>query len=136
LEIKIQKARPTKINLSSKLSRKRSSAAAAAGGVRIFKRKARTHHICCVVNLNSVQILPAKHIYPQEAKNKGIGGSVKVDVVIDEGGNVIWAKFISGPEVFKNSVLTAACNSRFNPINRLGKVVKASFVIKYNFTNK
>jgi TonB family protein len=71
--------------------------------------------------------------YPKEAKKKKAGGTVKIDVVIDQSGKVIWAKIISGPKVFRENSLKAACASKFEPVKVNGNFVNATSVLSYNF---
>jgi periplasmic protein TonB len=50
-------------------------------------------------------------VYPELARAKGITGKVVVDVTIDNQGNVIKAKVISGKQIFRQSALDAAMRS-------------------------
>ena len=60
-------------------------------------------------------------------------GLVKVQILIDEQGLVIWAKAIEGPESFYRVAVDAARRSRFTPTRLMGQPVKVNGVIIYNF---
>ena len=75
-----------------------------------------------------------KPSYPAAAVALNLQGKVDVQVLIDEHGNVISAKAVSGPSMLKNAAEQAARNARFTP-TLLSKVpVKVTGVIVYNFT--
>src|SRR2546423_1712071 len=71
--------------------------------------------------------------YPKEARKTRESGQVKVQVLIDEQGSVIWAQAIEGPEVFREVAVEAARRSRFTPTRLMGQPVKVNGVIIYNF---
>lgn len=71
--------------------------------------------------------------YPATARQMGIRGVVKVQVLIDEEGNVESAKAIDGPALLRSSSTSAARNSRFTPTLLNKKKVKVRGVILYNF---
>jgi TonB family protein len=84
-----------------------------------------------VVNGKAVDL--PKPEYPAAAIAAGLGGTVKVQVVIDELGNVISAKAVSGPELLTGPASAAAFQARFKPTTLSGQPVKVSGVIVYNF---
>ena len=92
-----------------------------------------------VVNLSSVVIkgnalsLP-KPIYSQIAKTMKLQDDVVVQVLIDENGNVISAKAVSGHPVLIPETLKAARQARFKPTTLSGQPVKVSGLITYKFT--
>jgi len=71
--------------------------------------------------------------YPKEARKSHESGLVKVQVLIDEQGSVIWAQAIEGPESFHAVAVEAARRSRFTPTRLMGQPVKVNGVIIYNF---
>ncbi len=77
-----------------------------------------------------------KPTYPEEAKRQKISGVVQVEIVIDEQGDVIWAKPIEGHPLLRESSLRAACLSRHSPYRISGEAVKASGFISYNFLSE
>jgi TonB family protein len=71
--------------------------------------------------------------YPKEAKAAKATGTIRVQVVIDEEGRMIWAKAVSGPSLLQEVSVKAACRARFLPIKISGRAVKAEGIITYNF---
>ena len=61
---------------------------------------------------------------------------VVVRVLVDEKGNVVSARAISGHRLLKQAAVTAARNTRFSPTRLSGQPVKVSGVITYNFVLK
>jgi len=70
--------------------------------------------------------------YPAYAKFRP-GGTVKVEVLIDEKGKVESAKVVSGHPFFRAAALKAARKAKFEPYRISGKPVKARAIIVYNF---
>lgn len=85
-----------------------------------------------VVNGKARNLVTPK--YPLPAKNIGAKGAVKVQVVIDENGNVISATAVSGHALLRNSAENAAKASKFTPTTLTGQKVKVTGFIIYNFT--
>lgn len=75
-----------------------------------------------------------KPTYPAAAKAVRAGGTVNVQVTVDENGNVIEATAVSGHPLLRSSAVQAARESKFNPTLLSGKKVKISGIIVYNFT--
>ena len=72
--------------------------------------------------------------YPQPAIMLNIQGTVTVQILIDEQGNVVSAKATSGHALLRAAAEKAARNAKFSP-TLLSKVpVKVTGVIHYNFT--
>jgi TonB family protein len=71
--------------------------------------------------------------YPAAAKAIRASGSVNVQVVIDENGNVISAKAVSGHPLLQAAAVQAAQQAKFKPTLLSGQPVKVSGVIVYNF---
>ncbi len=72
--------------------------------------------------------------YPLPAKAVGASGAVNVQVTIDEQGNVVSAKAVSGHPLLRDAAERAARNAKFSP-TYLSKVpVKVNGLIVYNFT--
>lgn len=85
-----------------------------------------------VVNGQAISL--PKPPYPQMAQAVRAGGAVNVQVTIDESGNVISAKAVSGHVMLRKVSEDAAWKARFTP-TLLSKVpVKVTGVIIYNFT--
>jgi TonB family protein len=71
--------------------------------------------------------------YPAIARAAHASGSVTVQVVVDENGNVISAHATSGHPLLQPTAVAAARGSKFSPTKLSGQPVKVSGVIVYNF---
>ena len=76
-----------------------------------------------------------KPAIPAAAKVAKAAGTVSVQVLIDENGNVVSANAVSGNELLRASSVVAARNARFEPTKLSGKPVKVSGVINYHFAS-
>lgn len=83
--------------------------------------------------VNGKAILLPKPSYPFEARETRAGGTVKVQILIDEAGKVISAQAIDGPWVLQFASREAACKAKFSLTTLEGHPVKVSGVITYNF---
>jgi protein TonB len=77
-----------------------------------------------------------KPAYPQAAKIMHLGGSVKVQVLIDETGKVVSAQVLEGHPILSAPAAQAARQARFSPTILGGNPVKVSGYIVYNFTQQ
>ena len=83
--------------------------------------------------LNGRAVKLAKPHYPRAAREARVSGTVEVRVLIDETGQVVSAKAISGhPELWGASE-EAARKSEFTPTRLDGRPVKVTGSILYNF---
>ena len=71
--------------------------------------------------------------YPAPAKSVGIKGEVKVQVLIDEDGNVVSASVVSGHPLLTQAAVKAARSSKFSPTTLSKQKVKVTGIIVYNF---
>jgi periplasmic protein TonB len=83
--------------------------------------------------LNGKAISLPKPAYPAIAKQAHAAGTVVVQVVIDENGNVISARAVSGHPLLQAVAVGAARQARFSPTKLSGQPVKVTGVITYNF---
>jgi len=83
--------------------------------------------------LNGSALSLPKPSYPRTAQALNLEGTVKVQVTIDEGGNVISAKAADGHPFFRPGAEQAARNAKFRPTLLNGVPVKVTGVIVYNF---
>jgi len=83
--------------------------------------------------LNGKAISLPKPPYPPIAKQARASGTVVVQVVIDENGNVISAHAVSGHPLLQAVSVTAARQARFSPTKLSGQPGKVTGVITYNF---
>jgi TonB family protein len=77
--------------------------------------------------------LPA---YPPIARAAHAEGSVEVQVIIDEAGEVIAAAAISGHPLLQAACVKAARQSEFTPTKLDGVPVKVTGVLRYNFVTQ
>ncbi len=73
--------------------------------------------------------------YPAAAKAMRAGGRVTVQITVDEGGNVLSARAMSGHPLLRQSAEAAALQSRINPIKVNNQAVAATGLLVYNFIN-
>ncbi len=85
------------------------------------------------VVLNGRAIHLVHPAYPALAKQAHASGTVIVQVVIDEAGNVVSANAISGHPLLQSSSVLAAKLSKFSPTKLCGEPVRVSGVIVCNF---
>ena len=83
--------------------------------------------------LNGKAISLPKPPYPPAAKAVRAAGSVSVQVLIDENGNVVSASPVSGHPLLRAAAAAAARGAKFSPTKLSGQPVKVSGVITYNF---
>lgn len=79
--------------------------------------------------------LPAPN-YPAIARAAHAEGNVVVRVTIDEGGNIIEAKAVSGHPLLQAAAVTAAREAKFTPTRLEGKPVQVRGSLVYNFVTQ
>jgi TonB family protein len=84
-----------------------------------------------VLNGRAIKFPPPT--YPAMAKAARASGSVTVEVLIDEHGDVVSASAISGHPLLQDSAVTAARAAKFSPLLLAGKPVKVKGVLVYTF---
>jgi protein TonB len=72
-------------------------------------------------------------VMPPLARAARISGSVVVEVLLDEGGNVISAKAISGHPLLKDAAVEAARQWEFTPTQLSGVAVRVIGTLTFNF---
>jgi len=83
--------------------------------------------------LQSSAVKRVEPSYSPLAKAARISGTVVVEVTLDEGGNVIAARAISGHPLLKDSAVSAAKAWEFKPTLLQGVAVKVIGTITFNF---
>lgn len=83
--------------------------------------------------LNGKAISMPKPDYPADARSAGVDGVVVIQVTVDEQGNVIEARAVSGPKILQEPSVNAAFQAKFSPTLVEGAPVKVTGVIVYNF---
>lgn len=71
--------------------------------------------------------------YPSLAKAANASGAVRVEVTIDETGNVISARAVSGHPLLKAAAVDAARQWQFSPTTLSGEPVKVAGTLTFNF---
>lgn len=102
-------------------------------GPELVKKSDKPRPIQSLGVVNSQAIYLPKPIYPATAQIVKAGGAVNVQVMIDETGNVISAKAVSGHPLLQGAAEKAARNARFTPTYLSKQPVKVTGVIIYNF---
>ncbi len=72
-------------------------------------------------------------VYPSMAKNARISGSVEVEVLIDESGNVLSATVVQGHPLLQQATLEAARQWKFRPTLLSGVPIKVTGILVFNF---
>ena len=85
-------------------------------------------------NLNQTALSLPKPEYPLAAKAVRASGDVGVSVLIDENGNVIEAKAVSGHPLLRAAAVKAALQAKFRPVTIGGKPFRGYGLITYKFT--
>ncbi len=83
--------------------------------------------------LNGKAVTLVKPSYPAAANTAGVGGAVIVQVTVDENGDVISAKAVSGDPLLHQECERVARASKFEPTTLEGQPVRITGVVVYNF---
>jgi periplasmic protein TonB len=86
--------------------------------------------------LNGKAISLPKPAYPPIARAAHAAGTVVVQVLIDENGNVVSAHAVSGHPLLQGAAVGAARQAKFSPTKLSGQPVKVTGVIQYNFVSQ
>ena len=86
--------------------------------------------------LNGKAINLPKPAYPPIARAAHASGTVVVQVLIDENGNVVSAHAVSGHPLLQGAAVGAARQAKFSPTKLSGQPVKVTGVIQYNFVSQ
>jgi protein TonB len=83
--------------------------------------------------LNGKAISLPKPAYPPIARAAHASGTVTVQVLIDENGNVVSAHATGGHPLLQAVAVAAARQAKFSPTKLSGQPVKVTGIIQYNF---
>ena len=83
--------------------------------------------------LNGKAVSKPQPAFPPIAKAAHASGTVTVEVLVDEDGDVISAKAMSGHPLLQQSAVEAARLARFSPTRLSGRPVKVAGYVTYNF---
>jgi protein TonB len=73
-------------------------------------------------------------VYPAAARNMRMTGIVKVELVIDETGQIAQVQNTSGPAMLQRAALDAVKKWKFRPFIRDGQATKATGFVSFNFS--
>jgi TonB family protein len=83
--------------------------------------------------LNGKAVSKPQPEYPEIAKAARASGTVTVQILVDEEGNVVSASAVSGHPLLQQAAVAAARAAKFSPTRLSGQPVKVSGVVTYNF---
>lgn len=83
--------------------------------------------------LNGKAISLPQPAYPEDARKAGASGTVVVQVTVDEAGNVMTARALSGDSRLHESAIRAARQAKFSITKIDGLPVKVTGTLTYNF---
>ena len=89
--------------------------------------------IPCSLFAQLAPVSTGRMTYPLEAKAAGREGSVKLQAVIDETGQIGALRVISGPQEFQEAALQAVRQWRYRPYLKGGVPTKVHTIITVNF---
>ncbi|HZT58558.1 MAG TPA: TonB family protein, partial [Pyrinomonadaceae bacterium] len=84
-------------------------------------------------DLNGRLISKPQPAYPAMARAAHVQGTVNVEIVVDENGNVISARALGGPALLQQAAAQAARQAKFSPLLVSGVPVKFKGTLAYNF---
>jgi TonB family protein len=84
--------------------------------------------------LQESAVRKAQPLYPPLAKAARVSGAVVVEITVDEEGDVISARAVSGHPLMKDCAVAAARGWKFKPTSLSGTPVKVIGTITFNFT--
>jgi len=84
-----------------------------------------------VLNGRAISLPPPE--YPTIAKRAGAAGAVEVRILVDETGNVIEARAVSGHPLLQAAAVSAARQAQFAPTKKEGQAVQVKGTLVYNF---
>ena len=103
----------------------------------IYQPNVRTRQKYIISDCEPITLKPIfqpKSKYPKAARVAKVSGLVRVDVVFDETGKVIWAKIIEGHPLLHNETLRIICLTRIKPpVDCFGKFTRLHSIITYDF---
>ena len=85
--------------------------------------------------VNSRALVLPKPPYPEMARRVNAGGDVRVQVMIDETGNVVSAKAFAGHPMLRSVAEQAALKAKFTPTELSKVAIRSTGVIVYRFQN-
>jgi TonB family protein len=84
--------------------------------------------------VNDEPITPPTIVYPAEAKQKRIQGTVELEIKVSETGRVTAVRALSGPEELRQAAIDAYSLASYKPLLRAGKPIPAVITTKVDFS--
>ena len=84
--------------------------------------------------VNDEPITPPTIVYPAEAKQKHIQGTVELEIRVSETGRVTAVKALSGPVELRQAAVDAYDLASYRPLVRAGKAIPAIITTKVDFS--
>jgi outer membrane biosynthesis protein TonB len=101
-------------------------------GLELLKAKRPEPNNSCAISTSI--IYQPELVYPPAARAVRASGLVNIDTIIDEEGNVIWAKVADGNPLLWATSMRTLCQTRFKPIVDVnGEGLKVNGWMTYNF---
>jgi len=72
-------------------------------------------------------------VYPDLARNQSIRGDVVVDLLVDETGNVVQVRVVSGPALLRAAAVEALRKNKYKPATLDGKATSAHVMVTIHF---
>jgi protein TonB len=83
--------------------------------------------------LNGKAVTLPQPTYPPIARAAHASGTVSVEIIVDEQGNVIGAYAVSGHPLLQAAAVSAARQAKFSPTSVNGEPTKINGILTYNF---
>lgn len=83
--------------------------------------------------LNGKAVSLPQPIYPEEARSASVSGSVTVQIMIDQDGNVTSAMAVNGPPLLRAAAEEAAMKAKFSPARVNRQPITVAGVLTYTF---
>lgn len=84
--------------------------------------------------LNGKAVTKPQPSYPAAARVALVSGEVAIEIMIDECGNVVMARALSGHPLLRQAAIDAAMKTRFSPTRLSGVPVRVKGTMAYNFS--
>ena len=117
-------------------SRKVVEALASVSSMDEATQQARTSYQRAIISggvLNGKAVSKPAPLYPTIARAAGAQGTVIVQIIVDEDGDVSSAQAVSGHPLLQAAAVQAARQAKFSPTLLSGRPVKISGIVTYNF---
>jgi len=73
-------------------------------------------------------------VYPPDARSRGLVGTVKINLLIDERGEIVEVQSVEGPVLLQSAAKDAALKWKFQPYQVDGRAVPVAGYLTFNFS--